>query len=249
MTRPPLNHALLAVVIGLTFLVFLGTLCNTIHTNYFTTPTYPTFETTFPSFQLRMTPALLVGYQQPPPAPNIAPLINLQPCPSLVSSKKSMQILFAVTTFPLFQPRTTPTLLFCCQQPPLAPNIASRINLQLCPSLVSLKKLMPILFAVTIPKKGFRAALHQYLQDKELPHIYRRCGSLQTKLSPEIDPDSTWMILMSSNMMTTRSRLGNYGLMQIEELRLLNKKKITRLENGRRKQTNARRMKRKRRSA
>jgi hypothetical protein len=55
MTRPLLNHALLAVVIGLTFLAFLGTLCNTIDTNYFTTPAYPTLETTFPSFQPRMT--------------------------------------------------------------------------------------------------------------------------------------------------------------------------------------------------
>jgi hypothetical protein len=48
--------------------------------------------------------------------------------------------------------------------------------------------------------------------------------------------------------MTTRSRLGNNGLKQIEELHLLNKKKKTRLENSRRKQTNARRMERKRRS-
>jgi hypothetical protein len=30
---------------------------------------------------------------------------------------------------------------------------------------------------------------------------------------------------MSSNMMTTRSRLGNNGLKQIEELNLLNRKK------------------------
>jgi hypothetical protein len=33
------------------------------------------------------------------------------------------------------------------------------------------------------------------------------------------------MTLMSTNMMTTRSRLGNNGLKQIEELCLLNKKK------------------------
>ncbi len=225
MTRPPLNHALLAVVVGLTFLVFLGTLCNTTDTNYLATPAYPTLETTFPSFQPRTTPALLFGCQQPPPAPNIAPLINPQPCPSLASSKKSTQILFAVTTFPLFQPWMTPTLLFGCQQPPPAPNITSRINLQPCLSLVSSKKLTQILFAITTPKKGFHAALHQYSQDKELPHIYQRCGSVQTKLTPEINQDSTWMMLMSSNMMATRLRLGNNRLKQIEDLHLLNKKK------------------------
>jgi hypothetical protein len=88
MTRSPLNHGLLEVVIGLTFLAFLGTLCNTIDTIFFTIPAYPTSETTLPSFQLRTTPALLFGCQRLPPAPNIAPQINPQPCPSLVSSKK-----------------------------------------------------------------------------------------------------------------------------------------------------------------
>jgi hypothetical protein len=119
----------------------------------------------------------------------------------------------------------TPTLLFGCQQPPPAPNIASQINLQPCLSLISSKKLVQILFAVTTPKKEFHAAFHQNLQDKELPHIYRRCGSVQTKLSQEINPDSTWTMLISSNMMTTRLRLGNNRPKQIEELHLLNKKK------------------------
>jgi hypothetical protein len=85
--------------------------------------------------------------------------------------------------------------------------------------------LTQILFAVTTPQKRFHAALHQNLQDKELPYIHRRCGSVQAKFSPEIDPDSMWTMLMSSNMMTTRSRLDNNGLKQIEELRLLNKQK------------------------
>ncbi len=159
MTRSPLNPGLLeVVVVGLTFLAFLDTLCNTIDTNYITTPAYPTSETTLPSFQPRMTPALLFGYQRPPPAPNIAPQINPQPCPSLVSSKKLTRILFAITTFPSFQPWTTPALLFGCQRPPPAPNIASQINLQPCPSLVSSKKLMWILCAITTPNKGFKEA-------------------------------------------------------------------------------------------
>jgi hypothetical protein len=72
MPRPPLNHALLAVVIGLTFLAFLCTLCNTIYTNYFTTPAHPTSVTIPPSFQPRTTPVLLFGCQRPPLAPNIA---------------------------------------------------------------------------------------------------------------------------------------------------------------------------------
>ncbi len=130
MTRSLLNHGLLEVVIGLTFLAFLGALCNTIDTNYFTTPAYPTSETTLPSFQPRTTPALLFGCQQRPLAPNIAPQINPQPCPSLVSSKKLTRILFAITTFPSFQQRTTPALLFDCQHLPPAPIIALQINLQ-----------------------------------------------------------------------------------------------------------------------
>ena len=173
MPRSPLNHALLAVAVGLTFLAFLGTLCNTTNTNYFTNPVYPTLETAFPSFQLRMTPALLFGCQRPPSAPNIALQINPQPCLSFASLKMSTQVLSAVTT----------------------------------------------------QQKGFCATLHQNLQDKELPHIHWHCGSVQIKFSPEIDQDSTWTTLMSSNIMTTRSRLGNKGLKQIEELRLLNKKK------------------------
>jgi hypothetical protein len=128
MPRSPLNHGLLEVVVGLTFLAFLGTLCNTIDTNYFTTPAYPTSETTLPSFQPWTTPALLFGCQRPLPAPNIAPQINPQPCPSLVSSKKLMRILFAITTFSSFQPQTTPALLFGCQHPPPSPNIASQIT-------------------------------------------------------------------------------------------------------------------------
>ncbi len=98
MPRHPHNHAPLAVAVGLTFLAFIYTLCKTINTKYFTTPAYPTLVTTSPTFQLWMTPALLFEFQQPPPAPNIAPQINPQPCLSLALSKKSTQTLFAITT-------------------------------------------------------------------------------------------------------------------------------------------------------
>ncbi len=88
MTMPPLNRALLEVIVGITFLAFLGILSNTIYTNYFSTSNKPTAETAFLSFQPRMSPALLFGCQRPPPAPNIAPQINPQSRPSLVASKK-----------------------------------------------------------------------------------------------------------------------------------------------------------------
>ncbi len=114
MHRLPLNHALLAVVVGLTFLAFLCTLCNTIDTNYFVTSAHLTLVFTSPSFQPRTTPALLIGCQRPPPAHNIAVFHCTEHWETVNNYFSNLTLL----------PRTTLALLFGRQWLLLASNTA-----------------------------------------------------------------------------------------------------------------------------
>jgi hypothetical protein len=80
MLRPPLNHALLAVAIGLTSLALLCTPCSTIVTIYSTKPAHPILVTILPLPPMRTTLAPLFGYQLPPLAPNMVALLGTERC-------------------------------------------------------------------------------------------------------------------------------------------------------------------------
>ncbi len=114
MLRPLLNHAPLAVAVGLTFLSFRCTLCNTIDINYSTPPAHLILVSIPPSFQPWKTLALLFGYQWPPLAPNIVVFHCTECCTTVNDYSPNLA----------FLPRMTLALLFGCQWPPSAPNNA-----------------------------------------------------------------------------------------------------------------------------